>query len=204
MRILLVVVLAMMLAACGNVPGVPDHTYFRMGKPQALPVSASQAFVTPIVVNLFAADGLYADRALIYALDPEASELRQYHYQLWTDPPTRMLQRRLLIELREAAIAPLVVDELPASQAAVRITGGILRFERVPTVSGGFIASVVIKLRADRPDGTPQIDDIYHADVAIADSRLASAAEALSGAVDQVFAEFHAELLKSEVHEHAR
>ncbi|MFZ1392455.1 MAG: ABC-type transport auxiliary lipoprotein family protein [Dokdonella sp.] len=204
MRILLVVALGMVLVACGHVPGVPDHTYFRMGKPQSLPVSAAQVFVTPIVINLFAADGLYADRALIYALDPEASELRQYHYQLWTDPPTRMLQRRLLVELREAAIAPLVVDGLPASQAAVRITGGILRFERVPAVGGGYIASVVIKLRADRPDGTPQIDDVYHADVSIPDNRLVSTAEALSSAVDQVFAEFHAELLKSEAHEHAR
>jgi len=62
----------------------------------------------------------------------------------------------------------------------------------------------VIKLRADRPDGTPQIDDIYHADVSIPDNRLVSTAEALSSAVDQVFAEFHAELLKSEAHEHAR
>lgn len=74
--------LALVLAACGNVPGAPDHTFFQMARPAALPVSEAAPFRTPIVVNLFAADGLYADRALIYALDPEARELRQYHYQL--------------------------------------------------------------------------------------------------------------------------
>lgn len=204
MKILLAAIIALSLVACGNVPGVPDHTYFHMGKPQALPVSESRVFNTPIVVNLFAADGLYADRALIYALSPEASQLRQYHYQLWTDPPTRSLQRRLLIELRAAAIAPLVIDELAASQAAVRISGDILRFERVPTVDGGFIASVALRLRVDRPNGTPQFDDIYHAEEPVSGKGLGSTVVAISMAVDRIFAEFHADLLQSEAYEHAR
>lgn len=204
MKRLLVALVALTLSACGTVAGVPDHTYFHMSKPQVLPVSESRVFSTPIVVNLFAADGLYADRALIYALDSQASELRQYHYQLWTDPPTRSLQRRLLIELRDAAIAPLVTDELAASQAALRVSGTILRFERVPAVAGGFIASVVLRLRVDRPDGTPQLDEIYHADSAASDQKLGSTAVALSSAVDQIFADFHGDLLKSEVYEHAR
>ena len=204
MRIFITALFILVLTACGNVPGAPDHTYFRMSKAQALPVSEIQVFSTPIVVNLFAADGLYADRALVYAIDPTGAELRQYHYQLWTDPPTRGLQRRLLIELRDAAIAPLVTDQLAASQAALRISGHILRFERVPSVGGGFIASVVLRLRADRPDGTPQFDDIYHADVDATDRSLGATVIALSSAVDQIFAEFHGDLLKSEAFEHAR
>ncbi|HQV49171.1 MAG TPA: ABC-type transport auxiliary lipoprotein family protein, partial [Dokdonella sp.] len=159
---------------------------------------------TPIVVNLFAADGLYADRALIYALDPEARELRQYHYQLWTDPPTRQLQRRLKRMLDAASISPLVIDALPASQAALRISGTILRFERVPAPDGGSIASVALRMRVDRPDGTPQLDEIYHADAPAADSRLISTVDALSVAVDEIFASFHGDLLQSEVREHAR
>ncbi|MBL0163505.1 MAG: membrane integrity-associated transporter subunit PqiC [Xanthomonadales bacterium] len=204
MRIFVTALLTLALAACGNVPGVPDHTYFRMSKAQVLPVSETPVFNTPIVINLFAADGLYADRALVYALDPSGAELRQYHYQLWTDPPTRALQRRLLIEIRDAGIAPLVTDQLAASQAALRISGSILRFERVPTVDGSFIASVVLRLRADRPDGTPQFDDIYHADVEATDHGLGATVIALSSAVDQIFAEFHGDLLKNEVYEHAR
>ncbi|MEZ5460944.1 ABC-type transport auxiliary lipoprotein family protein [Dokdonella sp.] len=192
------------LAGCGNVPGVPDHTYFRMPPVAKLPVSPKPVFVTPLVVGLFNADGLYADRALVYAINPEATELRQYHYQLWTDPPTRLLQRRLKVELREAEIAPLVTDELAASQAAIRISGQILRFERVPTVNGGYLASVVIKLRADRPDGTPQTDEIYRADVEAVDNRLISTTEALFAAADQIFAEFYEDLLASEKYEHAR
>ena len=187
----------MLLGGCGNVPGVPDHSYFRMSRPQELPRSANQDFDVPIVVGLFAADGLYADRALVYALDPDARELRQYHYQLWTDPPTRILQRRLLFALREAGIAPLVIDELAASQAAVRISGVILRFERVPTLQGGFVASVVLKLRADRADGTPYFDEVYRAEVAAEGKALTASVDALGRAVDQIFAEFHADLVKA-------
>ena len=192
------------LGGCGNVPGVPDHTYFRMSTPQSLPRSEKPVFVDPIVVGLFEANGLYADRALIYALDPAADELRQFHYQLWTDPPTRLLQRRLQIELREARIAPLVIDALATSQGAVRISGEILRFERVPTTDGGHIGSVVLRLRADRPDGTPLSNEIYHADVPAADRRLVSAAEALFVAVDTIFSEFHSDLIRSQELEHAR
>lgn len=204
MRILIAVALATLLAACGNIPGAPDHSYFRMPANRALPVSAKPVFTTPLVINLFAADGLYADRALIYALDPEAAELRQYHYQLWTDPPTRLLQRRLRAELEDAAVAPLVIDALPASVAVVRISGQILRFERVPTPAGGYIASVVLRLRANRPDGTPQLDETYHADIDCADARLTSTVNALFEAVDTIFANFHADLLASEAREHAR
>lgn len=198
------ILMALFVTACGNVPGAPDHTYYRMGAMQKLPRAETPVFVDPLVVGLFEANGLYADRALIYALDPEARELRQYHYQLWTDPPTRLLQRRLQAELREAALAPLVIDALPASQAAIRIRGEILRFERVPTTDGGHMASVVLGLRANRPDGTPQVNEIYHADVVAANSSLLAMADALFAAVDQIFLQFHSDLIQSQEYEHAR
>ena len=194
-RWLALIASALLVSACGHVASVPDHSYFRMPKPRVLPVSESQVFDKPIVVGLFAADGLYADRALVYAVDAEARELRQYHYQLWTDPPTRLLQRRLLVELREAGIAPLVTDELAASQDALRVSGVILRFDRVPTPQGGFLAAVALKLRADRPDGTPFIDEVYRADVPADGKSLTATADALAQAIDDIFAEFHGDLL---------
>lgn len=202
--ILLLFLGALAVSGCGHVPGAPDHTYYRMSAAQALPRAQTPVFVNPIVVGLFEANGLYADRALVYALEPQARELRQYHYQLWTDPPTRLLQRRLETELREAGIAPLVIDALPASQAAIRVSGEILRFERVPASAGGYIASVVLRLRADRPDGTPQVNEVYHADVEAAGNDLGATADALFGAVDRIFALFHADLIESQEYEHAR
>lgn len=182
------------LSGCGS-PTVPDFTYFRLPQPQPLEAVPSPVF-GDIVVDVFGADGLYADQALIYALDPSAEQLRQYHYQLWTDPPTRVLQRRLIQQLRETKIAGDVTDELPASHPAIRISGVILRFDRAPNGSGGFNATVALKLRADDIGGSPMIDDYYRAELPTAGADLKATVDAYGAALDQVFAQFYADLRK--------
>ena len=180
------------LAACGA-PTVPDFTYYRLPRPQSLKAAPSPLF-GDVVVDVFAADGLYGDQALIYALDPSAQELRQYHYQLWTDPPARVLQRRLIEQLRDANVAGHVTDQLPASHPAVRISGTILRFDRAPNGSGGFNATVALKLRADDDSGTPMLDDYYRAELPTAGNDMKATVDAYGAALDKVFAEFYVDL----------
>lgn len=195
--------LALVVAAC-SVPQVPDQTYYHLPRPAELPKAAAPLFERPVVVELFGADGLYADRALVYALDADARELRQYHYQLWTDPPTRLLQRRLIVELRQAGVAPRVTDALPASMPALRIAGVILRFERVPAADGGARAVVVLKLRASGADGVPLVEEIYRAEAPVDGKRLVASADAFGRAIDQAFAAFHADLLRIAETDHVR
>ena len=190
----IVLAAAIALAGCSS-PTVPDFTYYRLPQPQPLEVAPAPLF-GDIVVDVFGADGLYADQALIYAVDPSAQQLRQYHYQLWTDPPTRVLQRRLIEQLREAKVAGDVTDELPASHPATRISGAILRFDRSPNGSGGFNATVELKLRADDANGTPIIDDYYRAELPAAGSDLKATVDAYGAALDQIFGEFYADLKK--------
>lgn len=191
------------LAGCGA-PTVPDFTYFRLPPPQSPERAETPLFHRAIVVDAFGADGLYADQALIYALDPDAQQLRQYHYQLWTDPPTRILQRRLIARLRAMNAADEVTDELPASHAAIRISGIILRFDRVPTAAGGWTAVVALKLRAAAPDGTPFVDDYYRAEQAADGADLKATVAAYGAALDTIFAQFDADLGKRGAATHAR
>jgi uncharacterized lipoprotein YmbA len=184
------------LAGCGS-PTVPDFTYYRLPRPEPLPESPAPLFRESIVVDVFGADGLYADQALIYALDDSAQELRQYHYQLWTDPPTRILQRRLIQQLRGAKISAQVTDELPASSAAVRISGVILRFDRIPIAAGGgFNAVIALKLCADAPDGVPLLDEYYRAEVPASGASVKATVDAYGAALDQIYAQFYADLRK--------
>jgi ABC-type uncharacterized transport system auxiliary subunit len=106
---------ALLLGACST-PTVPDQTWYRLPPPPAVEKAAASLGL-PIAVAGFSADGIYADQALVYALDPGARQVRQYHYQLWVDPPGRMLQRRLVVRLRQAGLSDTVSDELPASPA---------------------------------------------------------------------------------------
>ena len=124
------------LGACSP-PSVPDVTYFRLPPPAARQPAAKPISVLPIEVETFRAEGLYAEQAVLYATTPDAGALRAYHYQLWTDPPSRGLQARLTERLRASGIAPLVSDHLPASVAALRVRGRILRYERVKLDGGG-------------------------------------------------------------------
>jgi len=196
MRIRSLAVLGWTLLAGCSAATVPDFTYYRLPRPQPLEVLAAPEFHDPFVVDVFAADGLYADQALIYAVDPGAQQLRQYHYQLWTDPPTRILQRRLIAQLRDAAVASQVTDELPASQPAIRVSGVIIRFDRVPSAGGGFTAAVALKLRANALDGSPMIDDYYHVEVPATGTDVKSTVDAYGAALDTIYAQFFADLRK--------
>ena len=192
------------MTACGTAPPIPDFTYYRLpvaqhGEPLARPL-----FKEPLVVDALAADGLYADKALIYALDPDAIELRQYHYQLWTDPPTRLLQRRLIARLRASQMAPLVVDSLPASEDAVRIGGVILRFDRLPTAAGEFIVAVTLNLRADGPGGKPLVDETYRARKPAQGPTLKATVDAFGDAIDEILGRFEADLKEHGDLAHAR
>jgi cholesterol transport system auxiliary component len=194
MRIRSLSLLGLVLLSGCSAPTVPDFTYFRLPRPQPLEAARLPVFHAPVVVEVFGADGLYADQALIYAVDPSAQQLRQYHYQLWTDPPTRILQRRLIAQLRDADVAPQVTDELPASQSAIRVSGVIVRFDRVPSAAGGFSAAVTLKLRANAPDGSPMIDGDYQAEVPAVGLDVKSTVDAYGTALDTIYARFFADL----------
>lgn len=183
---------ALLLGAC-SAPTVPDFTWYRLPRPQPLE-AAPQPWTAPVVVEAFAADGLYADQALVYALDADAQQLRQYHYQMWVDPPMRMLQRRLALVLREAGLARTVSDELPASRAAIRIRGNVLRLDRVPLAAGGWQVVVLLKLRAIAPRDRVLVDAIYRDAAPVDGSDIKTTVDAYGAAIDRIYARFYADL----------
>lgn len=192
MRTLLLAMAFAVLTAC-SVPPVPDVTYFRLPAPAALPQVKAPLSSLPIEVETFRGEGIYAEQALIYATTPEANALRAYHYQLWSDPPSRALQTRLTDMLRTSGISPLVTDRLPASTPALRVHGRIVRFERVPRDSG-FVAIVALEIRVDQDQGEPIIERTYSAQVPAADASMGASVAAFGTAIDQDFAAFYKDL----------
>lgn len=192
MRTFLLALAFAALAAC-SVPPVPDVTYFRLPPPVALPHSDAPLSTLPIEVETFRGEGIYSEQALIYATAPQADALRAYHYQLWSDPPSRALQNRLTEMLRVSGISPLVTDRLPASTPALRVHGRIVRFERVPR-DGGFVAVVALEIRVDQDQGEPLIERTYSATVPADGMSIAATVVAFGAAIDKDFAAFHADL----------
>lgn len=190
----LAVLLVLLLAACATAPGIPETTYFRLPpRPAQQPID-SPLFDRPIVVDTFLADGLHSDQALIYSLDPAGARLRAYHYQLWVDPPVRMLQRRLIATLREANTAVTVADRLPSQTTRLRIASRIERFERVRR-DEGWVGAVTLLVRVDATEGdVPLLLREYSRDIPAAGTSVRDSVLALGQAIDEIYAELLAEL----------
>ena len=196
MRLIVLAFATALLSACSS-PSVPDVTYFRLPPVKALPHVDKPLSLLPIEVEVFTGDGIYAEQAMLYAMTPDASSLRAYHYQVWSEPPSQGLQSRLVEVLRESGISPLVTDRLPASTQALRVHGSIVRYERVKRDTG-FVAIVALQMRVDQDQGEPVLERTYRAEAPAADVNMGSTADAFGVAIDQVFAAFHADLVALE------
>jgi cholesterol transport system auxiliary component len=201
MRLIVLALAATLLGACSS-PSVPDVTYFRLPSPKALPHADKPLTLLPIEVEAFTGEGIYAEQALLYATTPDASSLRSYHYQVWSEAPSQGLQARLVELLRQSGISPLVTDRLPASTPALRIHGQIVRYERIKR-DAGFVVVVSLQLRVDQDQGEPILEKTYSAEKAAGDINIEASVSAFGAAVDQVFAAFYADLAALESGGHA-
>ncbi|MBL8297003.1 MAG: membrane integrity-associated transporter subunit PqiC [Rhodanobacteraceae bacterium] len=181
---------ALLLNGCVSV-SVPEVTWYRLPDP-VLPALAPVRFTRPVDVAVFSADGIYSEQALIYALGKDGQALRTYHYRQWSDPPTRMLQRRLIRVLRDGEAAPQVSDRLPASANALRISALIQRFERVED-AGVWYVDVALQLRVEHA-GVLLAEETYSSRIAAADAEIPATIAAYGQALDQIYAAFIARL----------
>ncbi|HSW11655.1 MAG TPA: ABC-type transport auxiliary lipoprotein family protein [Solimonas sp.] len=94
-RIKLALPLALLLSACAATPPVPD-VYYRLDLPD---VARLGSLERSIVVEPVRAQGVYAERPLLYA---NGSTLRQYAHHFWAEPPALALQGALMEALRGA------------------------------------------------------------------------------------------------------
>jgi len=201
MRIALPLLALVLLTACSP-PTVPDVTYYRLPAPKALPHADKPLTALPIEVAAFRGEGIYAEQALIYSLTSDAGSMRTFHYQLWSDPPSRGLQARLTVMLRESGISQLVTERLPASDQALRVHGRILRYERVGEGQATHVA-VSLEMRVEQDSGEPLIEQTYSAEAAAADASMSATVQAFGTAVDQVFAKFYHDLAELGTEAHA-
>ena len=192
MSLLRVIAIALLLAlsACATAPGIPDTIYFRLPPRDPIAPLATPLLAQPIVVDTLLADGLHSDQAIIYSTDPDAARLKAYHYQLWVDPPVRLLQRRLIATLRDAQVSAIVTDRLPNQIDALRIEGRLERFERVQTPAGWTVA-VAMSLRADLRDGKPPLVlREYAVELPANGESVRDSVAAMGDAVDRIYADF--------------
>lgn len=194
LRLSLLAALLLLLTGCASGPGIPDTTYFRL--PAAAEVASGPARLdAPLVVDAFFADGVHADQALLYGLDPAGERLRAYHYQMWVDPPTRLLQRRLIRVLGQSGVAPLTTGRLPPKTRQYRLQMRIEGFERLPRGEGRWAVRVALRARLDGSDAaTPLLERSYSRELEVQGGSVRDSVRMMGTALDQIDAELIADL----------
>ncbi|MBD8525614.1 ABC-type transport auxiliary lipoprotein family protein [Pseudomarimonas arenosa] len=184
-----------LLAGCASGPGIPETVYYRLpAQPEVR--TATSTLDAPLVIDAFYADGVHSDISLLYSTDPEGDRLRAYHYQLWLDPPTRMLQRRLIRTLDTAAIAPKVLETLPASTQHYRLLTRIEAFERIKR-DEGWVVRASLNIRLSRSGGElPLLLRDYRREVPADGVSVRDSVRALGNAVDSIYAELIGDIEK--------
>lgn len=182
----LLVVLCLLLTACGSVPPAPVDSFYRL---QPSPVAAvAKSLSGAIAVAPFRADSLYAERPIIYADEASLRQLRQYHYHLWLYPPAQMAQGHLLASLGSVLDLTGVFADNTAPNT---LEGRVLGFERVLAGGSGKTSKAVVALELHLlSGGKTRLNKTYQAEQATADDSLDAYTVATEQALAKIYAAF--------------
>ncbi len=202
-RLTLLIALLLALASCGTTDPLPDYRFFRLAKVAAkldTPPVAAPMFNEPVEVQAFRADGVFGERPIVYSLAAEPERLLQYHYQLWTDPPGLILQRRFVDLMQLHQLAPHVSARTSPRAEPMVLSGHIERLERVkPTiVSEPWQVVVSLRLRLESHRGTqPILERSYEERRDAAGDDIHASVLAFGTAIDAISARWSADLVEA-------
>ncbi|GJM04153.1 MAG: hypothetical protein DHS20C09_01440 [marine bacterium B5-7] len=180
------------LVACSSQAPLPTDHYYRL--PELKDVNSDEKRVGSISVIPFQAEGLYLERAILYAEDE--IELKQYHYHHWSNSPSRLLQERLAERLRLSGVSNLVLNTFEGNSELI-IKGQIKAFERLQEKSG---ERVYVKLLLQVNSNTAQTPILYKEYIQIVElpsnNNITNAIRGFAEAVDLIFRDFYVDFVE--------
>ena len=177
--------------ACAGGPAPRDH-FYRIEVPVPAPLAAP-VFPGTVEVARFRADALTGGTRIVQRKAPGSSELEPYAYHQWADPPSILLQTRLVDFLRETRAAPLVVTPELRARADFAVLGRIAQLEH-QTGGGAPCAVVELELAVSRvSDRAVLMQRVYREEKPAAGPSVAEAVDAASAAVGAIFTRFLAD-----------
>jgi cholesterol transport system auxiliary component len=191
-----IAILYSVLTACaGQGVPVPSDRFHRLIVGAPTTVYEMPRLAGAMEVDRFRATGVLQDRAIVFVERDRPNVLRQYDYQRWADPPTRMLQMATVDYLREARVAGQVVATGLLIDPTYTLTGEIKKLEHVV----GNSSSVVIELEfglLEHTDGSLVWVKSYATSRKVKDDTVAAATRAISEAVEEILTRLSADLAR--------
>ena len=193
-RFFSLVVVTILMVACGGVAPIPQETFYRLGDlPDERLPDISPWTDRSVVIQRIRASGIYKDRALAM-LKSDGVSLRQSSYHYWNDSPEILVQQRLYAHAVRNGIAPHVTLEMVEGAAYV-ISGRLLRFERVETRDTGarVVIELALKLSPVDADNNKRHERTLKFSQATASTDVNEAVKVMANGLDSLIARFFAE-----------
>ncbi len=183
----------LVLMGCQSAPPVPADKYYRLeaapGEASARTILNETLFIAPL-----RADGLYAERAMLYAPANQPRELQQYHYQHWIEPPRLLLQEHMRASFELMAIAPHVTDIASGSGAGYLLNARILRLEKITDGSNTrAVVSLHFALQRMKPLEVI-LEHSYSAEMVVSDDTQHAYVLACEAGLKKIYANFAGDL----------
>ena len=143
-----VAILYSVLAGCAEQGApVPSDRFHRLIVGAPTTVYDSPRLAGTMEVDRFRANSILQDRPIIFVERDNPNVMRQYDYQLWADPPTRMLQMVTVDYLRQTRLADRVVATGLRIVPTYTLIGDIKKLEQVLGNSSSILVELEFGLR---------------------------------------------------------
>ncbi len=174
---------------------MPSDRYHRLTAAAPATVYETPKLTGTMEVERFHAPDVLQDRAIIFVEHDNPNVLHQYRYQLWAEPPTRMLQVATVDYLREARLADQVVMTGLRIDPTYTLIGDIKKLEHVVGNSSSVVVELEFGLR-EHKDGSVVWVKGYTVRKEVKDNSVAAATVAISVAVDEILASLSSDLAR--------
>lgn len=176
---------AFLLSACAAMEPAPEDHFYRLAPNPVTPAGIHSKRL--IEVDRFSADGITGSRSLTYTTDANPTELAEFHYHYWAEPPALLLQSSLVTHIRQYGLGEATTPEM-RTDAEYRVSGRIKAFEIVR--DGNDRGVVVLEMALIRlKDREVLINHEFRKEVD-SDGSVADGARAINRAVDKAFVSF--------------
>jgi len=188
-RAILLIATLFLLNACTQPPLPKDH-YYRLGGIVNDIGSLGSPLNGILEVERFQADGLVGGRSILFTEAGKEQEVQEYHYHLWTEGPTSLIQDSLIAYLRDVKVAKSIVTPEMRLTPDHAISGRIRHLERI---IGGKQPKVLVELEIglkNIADDRLVFIESYSQEVTHKDENVSTAVAAMNQAVASIFKRF--------------
>ncbi|VAW81316.1 hypothetical protein MNBD_GAMMA12-1516 [hydrothermal vent metagenome] len=110
-------------------------------------------------------DSLRGDRRMLFKLSARPLEIRLHHFRFWTDSPTKLVQQKISIYLRDIQFASKVIRFVPGTKVDYLMHASLIKFERLVNIkssSDEVLVSIELSISKESTGQIVVPATIYH------------------------------------------